>query len=71
MICPVCKRQGLKSKVYSNGCASPLMGSKPFWDEDGEYHYNEPLAKIYSFKCSNGHWWTKIKRAKWWAEIKN
>ena len=53
--CPVCKEQGLKSRVYERGCSSTLMATHTWYDEEGRFHYENPNRTICNYTCSNGH----------------
>ena len=53
--CPICKFFGLRSIVYEGGCWTTLLYSQPFYDEDGQYHHEDPNTTTCSYSCSNGH----------------
>jgi len=58
MICPKCKELGLKSKVFVGMSTSTLMYFAPYYDyydEDGNYHYDDPNIHTTGYSCSNGH----------------
>ncbi len=56
MKCPECVGSNQRSKVYSRGSTSTLMGGgAPFYDEDGEYHAHDPNKITDGWQCSNGH----------------
>ena len=58
MICKKCEEQGLKSKVYINGgMSTTLMGSTPYYDEDGNWHNHNPNTLTSRYYCSNDHIW--------------
>lgn len=59
MICPECKKQGLKSKVYIGGSTSTLMYCQPFYDKEGKYHDHDYNSHTTTYSCSNGHHWTE------------
>ena len=61
MICPECKKQGLKSRVYDRGCTVTLMGWSPYYDEEGNYHSHDPNRRTQGYECSNGHFWAEQK----------
>lgn len=54
-ICPYCKEEGNKSKLFESMSASTCMYSSPFYDEDGIYHNHDPNILTTDYKCSNGH----------------
>jgi hypothetical protein len=53
--CPICEKEGKKSKVFERGCHSTLMASYAYYDEDGNYHYHDPNVTTCEYGCSNGH----------------
>ena len=55
MKCPKCEELGIKSKVYVGMSTSTLMYSAPYYDEDGNYHYDDPNIHETEYRCSNGH----------------
>lgn len=58
MKCPECKKLGLKSKVYVGASSTTLLAFTPYYDEEGNYHHNDPNVITTSYTCSNGHsWW--------------
>lgn len=59
MICPECKAEGLKSRVYSGGTFSTLMGYSTYWDEEGVKHTHDPNVRTTSYSCSNDHGWSE------------
>lgn len=63
MICPTCKEKDMRSRVYSQGTSSTLLGWSPgYYDEDGNYVENpDPNRHTTTYLCSNGHQWTVIK----------
>ena len=64
MICPECKEQGLKSKVFYNGGTVTLMYFQPWYDEDGVYHHHDGNTHTNSYNCSNRHSWTTKTKSK-------
>ena len=62
MICPVCEKMGLKSKVFSNGSSVTLMGYSPYYDEDGQFHNHDPNRITMDYHCSNDHVFVIRKR---------
>jgi len=59
MICPECKKLGKKSLVYPGACMSTLLAAIPYYDEDGNYHFNDPNTVTQGYSCSNGHHWSE------------
>jgi hypothetical protein len=59
MICPFCKEEGLRSKVFGGGGTTILDYCPPFYDEDGEYHVHDCNISTTYYNCSNGHRWVK------------
>lgn len=57
MICEICKDDGEKSKVFSRGGSSTLMGYTPYYDEEGILHNHNGNKRSHCFECSNGHYW--------------
>jgi hypothetical protein len=55
MICPECKKEGLKSTIMLGGGSSTLMGYNPYFDEEGVYHKHNPNSFCCSWMCSNKH----------------
>lgn len=55
IICPVCKREGRKSKVYDKGCSITMLGSESYCDEEGEFHKHNPNKIRTMYRCDNGH----------------
>lgn len=58
--CPVCQKKGLKSKVYYKYSTRTLMGWETYWDEEGNYHNEDPNYTTHYFRCSLGHEWHEI-----------
>ena len=57
-ICPACRHQGLKSKVYVGASTCTLLGWMPYYDEDGVYHSDDPNTLCTMYECSQGHQFT-------------
>lgn len=56
MICPKCKEENKKSKLYIGiGTTTTAGGMPPYYDEEGKYHYHDPNATTSNYSCSNGH----------------
>ena len=60
--CPICKEQGIRSKVYIGTCLRTLMGISSYYDEDGNYHFKDPNITTCTYRCSNGHEFTENGR---------
>lgn len=56
MICPSCKNQNLKSRVYCNGSVPAVAYiDNSYYDENGNYvSFPRPPMQI-GYNCSNGH----------------
>jgi len=67
MICPECKKSGLKSTVYPHGSSTTLMYCQPFYDEDGNFHYHDFNTTTTDYSCSNGHRWSESHKGKCWC----
>lgn len=59
--CPFCVLLGLKSTVRGGTVSGTLMYSAPYWDENGNYHYDDPNIYTSAFECSNWHYWEEKK----------
>jgi len=57
--CPICERMSLKSQVYTGGTIGTLMGWMPYYDEDGNYHNEDPNKYTTHYSCSQGHGFTE------------
>ena len=62
MFCPQCQKEGLKSCVYEEGGTSTLVGFIAYYDEDGNYHKNDPNIHTLYYSCTQGHKWCIKKR---------
>ncbi len=62
MICPECEKESKISKVYPGSSLMTLMYAAPFYDERGEYHHHDPNVITTTYKCTNGHAWTEIRK---------
>jgi hypothetical protein len=58
MKCPTCVEEGKKSKVYIGETTSTLIMAYEYYDEDGNYHYDDPNIRETRYWCSNRHEWT-------------
>ncbi len=59
MVCPECKKEGRKSKVFA-GSPVRLIAARGYWDEEGSFVWKDPEVYICSFYCSNEHSWVEI-----------
>lgn len=57
VMCPYCAAEGEKSVVYEGQITSTLMGWIPYYDENGQYHNDDPNITTYEYSCSRGHYW--------------
>lgn len=57
MKCPICTKKGFKSYVYVGGSMSTLMYAQPYYDEEGNFHCDDPNTTTTSYSCSKGHKW--------------
>ena len=62
MKCPKCEEEGKRSKVYVGGSSSTLLGWTPYYDEDGNYHNNDPNRITTNYSCSEGHNFMIVRR---------
>lgn len=67
MICPKCKKEGKKSRVYPGMGTSTLLFCPPFYDEEGKYHNHDSNTTTTEYKCSNGHKWTERTSGSCWC----
>jgi len=58
--CWVCQEKGLKSKAYYEYSIRTLMGWETYWDEEGNYHDEDPNYTTSYFHCSLGHEWYEV-----------
>jgi len=59
MKCPECVKEGKRSKVYPGMTFRTLLAWSVHFDEDGEYHVDDPNITTTSYSCSNGHKWSE------------
>ena len=59
MKCPECQAEGIRSCVNVGRSMTTLMGWSPYYDEDGNYHSDNPNITTTEYSCSNGHKWTE------------
>lgn len=67
MICPFCKEEGVKSRVYDHGGSVTLMACTPYYDEDGKHHHHDSNTRTHSFTCSNNHGWSEKSQGSCWC----
>jgi len=67
MICPECKKQGLKSMVFPGSSSTTLMYCQPFYDPEGQYHHHDSNITTTEYECSNGHQWTEKTSGTCWC----
>lgn len=67
MICPKCKKKGLKSRVFPGTGTTTLMYCQPFYDEQGQYHHHDSNVNTMEYECSNGHHWTEQASGECWC----
>lgn len=56
--CPTCVKKGYKTKVYVGSTSCTLMAAIAYYDENGEFVYNDPNWSTTSCHCSSGHIFT-------------
>lgn len=67
MKCPECKKAKLKSRVYPGIGSATLMYCRPFYDEDGKYHFHDLNTTTTSYSCSQGHDWVETTKGSCWC----
>lgn len=67
MICPECKAENKKSRVYAGPSSSTCMHCAPYYDEDGKHHYHDINTSSTSYSCSNGHEWSESSQGSCWC----
>lgn len=59
VICPVCIKLELKSRVYIASSSTTLIPSIDYYDEEGNYHYEiTNRINITYYACAQGHKFT-------------
>jgi hypothetical protein len=59
--CPLCEKEGKKSKLYPGGTSYfSIGGNFTHYDEDGVRHYHDPTRKVSNYSCSNGHHFMRV-----------
>lgn len=56
LLCGLCQKQGTTSRVYTQGCLRTLMATYSYYDENGEFVFEDPNTTSCNHTCSNGHW---------------
>ena len=60
MICSVCREKGMTSTVLADTGSTITCAVSPSWyNEDGVLVRKKSNVITTSFRCSNGHSWTK------------
>jgi len=67
MICPECKKLGLKSKIFIGLSYTTALNGSQFFDEEGRFHDHDPNTTTTSYSCSNGHSWIVKSNKKCWC----
>jgi hypothetical protein len=62
MVCRECRIAGMMSNVTILGGSTTLLGGNPFYDAEGVYHSHNLNVITQSYKCSNGHEFTKLSK---------
>ncbi len=57
MKCPECLKEGKRSRVYVGESSTTAMRTFSYYDEDGEFHHDDPNITTTSYSCSEGHNW--------------
>ena len=57
VICPVCEKKGMKSRVRPSGGWKTDMYPNTYWDEDGNLHVHDLNIITEEFVCEHGHRW--------------
>ncbi len=57
--CPMCSKEGKKSRITCGNISVMCMGSLPYYDDEGEYHDHDPNTHSAYFYCSNDHKWVE------------
>lgn len=55
MLCPLCQKAKMQSKVYYVGSETHLIDCEPYWDENGDF--KQPACKeqvLHRYRCSLG-----------------
>lgn len=53
--CPICQRNGETSKVYEEMSMRTLAMPLVYYDEEGNYHCDDPNITTTNYHCSEGH----------------
>lgn len=55
MKCPICKKEGKKSKCFNKDTVSTLAAYPSYYDEESNFHHHDLNMKKTMFTCSEGH----------------
>jgi len=55
LICPECKELKQKSTVTVGAQTTTLMAIRQYYDEEGNFHYEDPNIHSTTYHCSEGH----------------
>ena len=55
MKCPICIQLELKSTLNVGSSWSTVMNWQPYYDEEGNYHDDDPNTITTDYRCSNDH----------------
>lgn len=67
MLCPECRKKGLRSVVTVLGNSVTLMFVNSFYDEEGRRHDHDTNTRTTAYTCSNGHRWREQRREPCWC----
>lgn len=65
MKCPECVKENKKSIIYVGSITRTMMGSRPYYDENGIYHDHDYNSSMIEHSCSNKHSWNEIYKSNW------
>ena len=61
MKCPECVAEGERSQVDCLRGSTTLMAWRSYYDEDGNYHSDNPNKVTTQYKCTRGHLWSETR----------
>ena len=69
VVCPECRDQGARSRVYWNGGENQgtAVAVDRFWDEQGRFHHHDPRISHDRYRCTEGHEFQISSRNKCWC----
>jgi hypothetical protein len=68
MICPTCKAEGMKSRVFLAVFRyEDKIPQERYWDEDGKWHLHEFNPTTKGYECTNGHTWEETHTPLCWC----